>query len=246
MLGTIFSKRAQPLGFASLQPFEVYPWQAFASCWWLWLLPPLLWVGGSLILLSWPPAIPTIWWGLQFQGLSRAIQSPHLPYMAGRGLLFQVWLHPLAWLTLTVVGIQPGNSSLVIGYQVDEFSHACSAVWFLAHSHINPGFTGKVPFLNHFAPEQGCELFIFGPSSCRLCTGLEFHPHSFHADIKIGHIPLMSLRSLLLPSQLVMCFYTSKLQLAPCIRSHKLWYQAMTLLSHMSLATKMSTSKLIC
>ena len=38
----------------------------------------------------------------------------------------------------------------------------------------------------------------------------------------------------------------SKLQLAPSIRSHKLWCQARALLAPVSLATKMSASKLIC
>ena len=38
----------------------------------------------------------------------------------------------------------------------------------------------------------------------------------------------------------------SKLQLAPSIRSHKLWCQARTLLAPVSLAAKMSASKLIC
>ena len=37
----------------------------------------------------------------------------------------------------------------------------------------------------------------------------------------------------------------SKLQLAPSIRSHKLWCQARALLAPVSLATKMSASKLI-
>ena len=37
----------------------------------------------------------------------------------------------------------------------------------------------------------------------------------------------------------------SKLQLAPTIRTHKLWFQARALLAPVSLATKMSASKLI-
>ena len=39
---------------------------------------------------------------------------------------------------------------------------------------------------------------------------------------------------------------TSKLQLAPSNRSHKLWCQARALLAPVTLATKMSASKLIC
>ena len=38
----------------------------------------------------------------------------------------------------------------------------------------------------------------------------------------------------------------SELQLAPSIRSHKLWCQARALLTHVCLATEMSARKLIC
>ena len=44
----------------------------------------------------------------------------------------------------SVMGIKPGDSGVVIGYQVDEFTCTWSAEWFVAHSHIYPGFTGKV------------------------------------------------------------------------------------------------------
>ena len=39
---------------------------------------------------------------------------------------------------------------MVIGYQIDEFTCTWSAEWFVAHSHIYPGFTGKVSSLTHF------------------------------------------------------------------------------------------------
>ena len=44
----------------------------------------------------------------------------------------------------SVVGIKCGDSGVVIGYHVDEFTHICSAEQFVACSHIYPGFTGKV------------------------------------------------------------------------------------------------------
>ena len=50
----------------------------------------------------------------------------------------------------SVMGIKPGDSGVVIGYQVDEFTCSWSAEWFLAHSHIYPGFTSKVSSLTHF------------------------------------------------------------------------------------------------
>ena len=55
------------------------------------------------------------------------------------------------------MGIKPGEPGVVIGYWVDEFTHTWSAEWFVAHSHIYPGFTGKVSSLTHFPQEPGCE-----------------------------------------------------------------------------------------
>ena len=57
--------------------------------------------------------------------------------------------------------IKPSDSSVVIGYQVDEFTHTWSAQWFVAHSNIYPGFTGKVSPLTHFPLEPGCEDYVF-------------------------------------------------------------------------------------
>ena len=55
----------------------------------------------------------------------------------------------------SVMGIKPGDSSVVIGYQVDEFTHTWSAEQVVAHFHIYPGFTGKVSSLTHFLLELG-------------------------------------------------------------------------------------------
>ena len=61
----------------------------------------------------------------------------------------------------SVMGIKPGDSGMVIWYQVDEFSCTWSAEWFVACSHIYPGFTGKVSSLTHFPLEPGCEDYAF-------------------------------------------------------------------------------------
>ena len=61
----------------------------------------------------------------------------------------------------SVVGIKPGDSGVVIGYQVDEFTSTWSAETFVAHSNIFPGFTGKVSLLTHFPLEPGCEDYSF-------------------------------------------------------------------------------------
>ena len=52
----------------------------------------------------------------------------------------------------SVVGIKPGDSGVVIGYQVDEFPCTWSAEWFVAYSHIYPGFTGNGVIINPFSP----------------------------------------------------------------------------------------------
>ena len=61
----------------------------------------------------------------------------------------------------SVMGIKPGDSSVVIGYQVDEFTRTWSAEQFVAHSHIYPGFTGKVSSLTHFPWNQGVRIMPF-------------------------------------------------------------------------------------
>ena len=61
----------------------------------------------------------------------------------------------------SVMGIKPGDSCVVIGYQVDEFTHTWSAEWFVTHSYIYPGFTGEVSSLTHFPMELGCEDYSF-------------------------------------------------------------------------------------
>ena len=60
-----------------------------------------------------------------------------------------------------MVGIKPGDSHVVIGYQVDEFTHTWYVEWFVACSHIYPGFAGKVSSLTHFPLEPGCEYYSF-------------------------------------------------------------------------------------
>ena len=56
-----------------------------------------------------------------------------------------------------MVDVKPGDSSVVIGYQVDEFTHTWLAEHFIAKSHIHSGSTGKVFTLTHFPLEPGCE-----------------------------------------------------------------------------------------
>ena len=69
----------------------------------------------------------------------------------------------------STVGIKTGDSGVMNGYQVDNFTCTWSAEQFVACSHIYPGFTGKVLSLTHFPLEPGSEDYCFlDPSCCRL------------------------------------------------------------------------------
>ena len=57
----------------------------------------------------------------------------------------------------SVVWVKPGNSGVMIDYQVDEFSCTWSVECVIAQSHIYPCFTGKVSTLTDFPLEPGCE-----------------------------------------------------------------------------------------
>ena len=140
----------------------------------------------------------------------------------------------------------------MIGYQVDEFTHTWSAEWFVVHSHIYPGFIGKVSSLMHFPLELGCEDYSFPDQTMadfeqgldsiftdsletpKLDASLD-EPDAIPFLVSSGFLHLISTLS-----------DNSILQLAPSIRSHKLWCQARALLAPVPLATKMSASKLIC
>ena len=146
----------------------------------------------------------------------------------------------------SAMGIKPGNSGVMIGYQVDEFTHTWSAQQFVAHSHIYPGFTGKMSSLTHFPLELGCEDYSFLDQTMAdfeqgldsiLTNSLETpeldasldEPDAIPSSVYSGFLHLVSTLS-----------DNSKLQLAPSIRSCKLWCQAKDLLAPVPLAAKMS------
>ena len=152
----------------------------------------------------------------------------------------------------SAVSIKPGDSGVVIGYQVDEFTHTRSAEQFLAHSYIYPGFTGKVSSLTRFPLEPGCEDFCFLDQAVAdfeqgldsiLTDSIEIpeldmsldEPEAITSSVSSGFLHLVSTIS-----------DNSKLHFAPSIRSHKLWCLSRAPLAPVSLATKMSASELIC
>ena len=247
---------AQSLGFAPWQPFGVYPWQAYVqpgdghqST------PGMHRVAAPTATLGRvePSATHSAdWWGIQPWGLHRVTWSLHLLYMMGRSLLFQVWCHQmmqsiliLLWVLNLVIPVW----WLVI--RVDEFTCTWSAEQFVAHSHIYPWFTGKVSSLTHFPLEPGCEDYAFLDQAV---TDFEQGLDSILTDsLETPDLDTSLQESDAVTSSVSSGFLhsvstvsdNSKLQLAPSIRTHKLWGQGRALLAPVSLATKMSTSKLI-
>ena len=150
----------------------------------------------------------------------------------------------------SVVGIKPGNYGVVIGYQIEEFTHTWSAEQFVASFHIYPRFTGKVSSLTHFPLEPGLGEYAFlnhaiadfkqGLDSIltdsietpELDTSLD-EPHVITSSVSSGF--LHSVHFLIILSHSLLLVFI----LINCVAS-------MGSSAPVSLATKMSASKLIC
>ena len=151
----------------------------------------------------------------------------------------------------SAVGIKPGDSGVVIGCQVDGFTHTWSAEQFVACFHIYPWFTCKVSSLTHFSLELGCEDYPFlDQAMADFEQGLDsILTHSLETpelDTSLDEPDaITSFVSSVFLHSVSTLFDNSQLHFAPSIRSHKLRCQARMLLELVSLATKMSASKLI-
>ena len=258
----IFTLGAQPLGFAPLQPLGVYQWQAYVQPGDGHWPTPGVQSGCSLHYHEWgdpsatQSAVPQpshlCGWAYSFGDLAESHPIP-LPSQHGVEGSFPGLIPSDDMVNSeSVMGIKPGNSGVVIGYQVDEFTCTWSVEWFVVHSHIYHGFTGKVSLLTHFPLELGCEYYYFldqamadfeqGLDSLltdsleapELDTSLD-EPDAITSSVSSGFLHLVNTLS-----------DNSKLQLAPSLGSHKLWCQARALLTPVPLPTKMSASKLIC
>ena len=150
----------------------------------------------------------------------------------------------------SVMSIKPGDSSVVIGYHIDELTCTWFAEQFVAPSHIYPGFTGKVSSVTHFPLEPGCEDYAYLDQAVAdfeqgLDSILTDSLETPEFDTSLEEPDAIYIFSLFWVSPLSTLSDNSKLQLAPSINTHKLWCQARALLAPVSLATKMSASKLI-
>ena len=218
-----------------------------------WLLPLLPWVGEPSATQSAVPQPSHLYGGAY--SLAGSIESHLIPLPSlynGEGSSFPGLVPSDDTVNSeSAMGVKPGESGVVIGYQVNEFAHTWSAEQFVACSHIYPGLTAKVSSLTHFPLEPGCEDYAFLDQSVaafeqgldsiltdsletlELDTSMD-EPDAITSSVSSGF--LHSVSSL---------FDNSQPKLAPSIQTHKLWYQARALLAPVSLATKMPASKFI-
>ena len=164
---------AHPLGFAPLQPLGVYQWQAYVQPGDVHQLTPSMHrVAAPSTMLS--------------RGEPSATQSavPQPSHLYGGAYSFGSLAesHPILLPSLhggvgssfpglvpsddtvnseSVMGIKPDDSGVVIGCQLDEFTHTWSAETFVAHFHIYSGLTGKISSLTHFPWNQGVRIILF-------------------------------------------------------------------------------------
>ena len=161
---------AQPLGFAPWQPFGVYPWQAYvqpgdghrSTTGMHRVAAPSTTLGRvepSATLSAVPQPIGGVY------GLGGLVESHLIPLPSlhdGKWSSFPgVVPSDDAVISDSVMGIKPGDSGVVIGYQVGEFTCTWSAEQFVACSHIYSGFTGRVSSLTHFPWKQGVMIMPF-------------------------------------------------------------------------------------
>ena len=139
---------AQPLGFAPLQSFGVFPWQAYVQHGdGHWSMPgmhrvaaPSATLGrGSLLLLIQLCPNQLVW----CTALGGSVESHLIPLPSlhdGEGSSFPGLVPSDNTVNSdSVMGIKPGDSSVVIGYQVDEFTHTWSAEQFVTCPTFNLG-----------------------------------------------------------------------------------------------------------
>ena len=84
-----------------------------------------------MLLIQHLTAIPPIWWDIQLWGLGRGSpDSSAFPTWQG-GVFFQGCVPPDDTVnSKSVVGVTPGDSGVVIAYQVNEFTHIWSVECF--------------------------------------------------------------------------------------------------------------------
>ena len=124
-----------------------------------WLFPPLIWVRGASYYSSCHSVIQSIWWSIQLWGPGRVTWSLCLPHI-WEGSSLPGFVPTSGMFDLeSAEGIKFGDSSVVIGHQVDEFTHTLSAVFCCQIIHLP--WVHKQSVNSHVPLEPGCEDYSF-------------------------------------------------------------------------------------
>ena len=200
-----------------------------------------------MLLIQLYPAIPVIWWGILLQELGRESPVPPSSLHGGEGSSFlgSIPSDDMAY-SKSVMDIKPGDSAVVVQYQFGEYTDTWLVEHFIAWSHICSGFTGKVSILTHFPFEPGWkDYFLLDQEmedfECGLDSVLWDSINTTQRDVSLDEADAVSSSVSLGFLYLVITVSdTSRLQLVPSIKSHKLRCQARALLSPLQQAGKMS------
>ena len=206
------------------------------------------WVGVSLYSFRYPQLLHQYGRGIQLWRLS--IELPNTSaFLHGGEASFQFSAPPDNTVNpKSMVGINSCDSVVVIGYQVDEFTHTWLAECIIAQSHIYPCFTGKMSILTLYPLEPGCEDYSFLDqtlktlsivlilSSCTPLQALKLDAFFDEADAVPSSV-YSGILNLVTPIS-----DTSRLQLTHNIKSHILWCQAWALFLPVPQTGKMSDS----
>ena len=131
------------------------------------------------------------------------------------------------------VDIKPGDSGLVIGYQVNEFTHTWSAAHFIAQSHISCFYLWGVN-ANHFPLEPGCEDYSFIDQAVKdlehglnsILRTLLTHWNKMHSLMRLVPFPFQSFWSLYTQLKLFLIILDCKSLLWSNLVNYgaRLWY----------------------
>ena len=174
----------------------------------------------------------------------RVSWSLFLPYMMRRGLLFKGFCHPVPdvnpylWWALSLV-----IPVWWLSIRSMKFTHTCLAEFLLLDQNFSL-VSGQDVILSPIPIwTRLWGLYLFRPSCWRILVWFTYHNHRFLWNTRTGCMSLMS--SLLLDPTLSSPLITLWIQVAPSIKSNKLWCQAKLELLPVSLLDKMSVSKCI-
>ena len=107
-----------------------------------------------------------------FGDLGESLSCSIIPIWQGRAFPFQ-GLVPSddSVKSTSVIDVKPGDSSIMTGYQVNEFTHTWST-GFVTQLQIYASFIGKAPTLANYPLELSCGYYTFLEQAVKILSSL--------------------------------------------------------------------------